>query len=446
METTATGAQSAPTRSTATIGQTKQILRELWGAEDDEARALVPMLWGDAGIGKTSLVAQAARETSHERVVKVLVGKMRPEDFAGVPFPYKAGYTRYHVPKFLFDQTAEGEEERRKQHARRQRRDPSLGDFRPMPKTVLFLDELNLAHEDMQGATHQAIEERKIGAEEFTLHDNVRVVAAGNEAKAGFHARPLSLAMLTRLAPHVDVAPSLDEWVQWARGAAVHPTIVAYLQQHPEVIDTQRDVGAAALKNARGIATRRTWAKASAILKSVRDDEALELALEGAVGRGPASELLQYHRTMRKVPTVDEIAQNPTGAPTFDQDPDCAHLVVENLIAAVRRNPKRYAKPLIAYADRLHNAHKAQIMPVLMGAGGAEAAPEVVEVVMGDDDLRTTVSRAYAEVNLVDRAAAAAFGDPGATAGANGSSPNGSGGGVGGGSRVRRSGVSRGQP
>lgn len=423
-------------RTTATATQTKRLLAELWRPDAEQGGHdvdLVPMLWGDSGTGKTSVVGQAAQETGHPRLVKVTLGKMRPEDFGGVPFPYPEGYTRYQIPKFLYGLTEEGEAEREKQHREAQERyartkdserreelggDP--GEFRRMPRTVLFYDEINLAPEDMQGAVHQAIEERKLGAEEFTIAREVRQVAAGNEAKAGFHAKPLSIPMMTRLSPHIDFAPTVDEWVQHARERGFDPRVIAYIQQHPDALDQQRQVTSQTqLRDARGIATRRSWEKASAIAQRISDPDLLAIALTGTVGKGPAAEMLTYLRTARGVPSIDSIAADPGGAPTFNEDPDCAHLVVENVIAAMRGQPRKYLKPLTKYVERLHPAYRAQIMPTIMGAGGAQrASDELLREMQQDPEVTAIVMREFAEVNKVDREGDAALrsGVPGARA------------------------------
>ncbi len=398
--TSAASSDDAPRSpyTTASIAQTKQILRDLWTS--DAPTGLVPMLHGPAGIGKTSLVSQEAQSLKFERVVKLIASKIRPEDLTGVPYPYRAGYTRFHPPLTMWLLTKEGQAWAKKRHERRASRGLEKTDFAPLGKTVLFLDEITLAHQDIQAPLNSLIEERTLGADELELDDNVHLIAAGNRAEHGAFAHPMSIPTKTRLGPHIDVEPTLEEWVSWARGVGVHPAVVAFLQQQPVLFDTTHRKDSGRINQDRTYATRRTWAKVSQLVQSVRDPDLLAISIEGMVGTGPASSFMSYYRTARNAPTVDEIAKHPATTDTFDAEPDIAHVVVENILYAIRRNPNKYAEPLMEYAGRMHSAYVSMIAHAVTGQ--AERQPEEVVAAIMMSPAYDVVARTFADTRSIE--------------------------------------------
>ncbi|MDB5269694.1 MAG: ATPase associated with various cellular, 3, partial [Hymenobacter sp.] len=96
------------------------------------------MIWGAPGIGKSSIVAQAAARHGFE-FIDVRLSQLAPTDLRGLPVAdTEAGVSRWLAPEFL----------------------PREG------QGVLFLDELNLAPPVMQGMAQQLILDRKVGSYE----------------------------------------------------------------------------------------------------------------------------------------------------------------------------------------------------------------------------------------------------------------------------------------
>lgn len=367
-----------------TIAQTKECLRNVWTGESGQS--IVPMLWGEPGIGKSSLVTQVAKhELQYERVVKLIASKLRPEDLSGVPFPYEPGYSKFHPPLWLFLLTKRGQEWAADQHRRRVTKGETTGDFHPLGNTVLFLDELTLAPQDIQAPLLSLIEDRTLGAEELELEDNVRLVAAGNRATHGAFARPLSAPMKTRLAPHLEVVPTFDEWITYARQMGVYPPILAYLQQHPKMLGESVEAGEGTTQARATYAKPRTWFKASTLCQTIRDPEILEIALHGTVGPAAAQEFMTYLRTARRAPTVEEIAADPLGAPVYNEDPDISYLITENIYAALRRDPTRYTGPLLQYAKRMHLGYRAIIVDQIVGIDGPQTQ-DFLDAVLFEND------------------------------------------------------------
>ena len=98
------------------------------------------MIWGPPGIGKSSIVASAAKKARID-FIDLRLSQLAPTDLRGLPVPVhpedndKQGTSKWYPPEFL----------------------PKAG------KCILFLDEINMAPPAMQGVAQQLILDRKIG-------------------------------------------------------------------------------------------------------------------------------------------------------------------------------------------------------------------------------------------------------------------------------------------
>jgi hypothetical protein len=171
--------------------------------------------------------------------------------------------------------------------------------------------------------------------------------------------------MKTRLTPHLEVTPTFEEWITYARKMGVYPPILAYLQQHPEMLGER--VEGTATQSRETYAKPRTWFKASALCRAINNIDILAIALEGTVGPGAAREFMTFLRTSRTVPTVDEIAADPLGVGIYDDEPDISYLITENIYAAIQRDPQKYAGPLLEYAARMHDGYRTLLAHQVIG-------------------------------------------------------------------------------
>lgn len=362
----------------ASLSEVKQMLRDLWSGE--KPNFLVPMLHGPAGTGKTSVVYQVAEDLDFDRVVMIRAAEMRPEDLTGPPFPYEEGYSQFHPPMVLLQLTKEWHEKKKAEFERLKAEGKVEGEYKMPGKVVLFLDELPNAHPDVQATLHSLILDRTFGVENFTLLDSVHIIAAGNRREDGAHVYEMSAPMRTRIAPHIVVHPSPEEWVQWARKNDIHPAIIAFLPQHEELF-YDYDKKSKALT----YASYRTWAMASEVCKSIKDMEILRKALAGTVGPGAASEFMGFLETARKAPTAEQIAKDPTGIDTFDKEPDIALVAVENMISAARRHPE-WVQAFIKYGKRLHEQYREMLFPVLLNLD-KDMPKETIMAVLTSEDI-----------------------------------------------------------
>ena len=194
-------------------------------------------IWGAPGVGKSSVVHQAADALSFS-LIDIRATLLDPVDLRGLPSVAK-GKTTWCPPDFL----------------------PTKG------KGVLFLDELAQAAPAVQVALLQLTLDRRLG--EYELPDGWSVVAASNRAedRAGMHR--LVSPLLNRFV-HLDLDADAEAWQDWAAGAGVAPEVRAFLRFRPALL-FQFDPAA----NPRAFATPRSWSYASDVMAAAPPGPAL---------------------------------------------------------------------------------------------------------------------------------------------------------------------------
>lgn len=161
------------------------------------------MIWGAPGIGKSSIVAQVARENDID-FVDVRLSQLAPTDLRGLPVA-EDGISKWYPPEFL----------------------PRTG------KGISFLDELNMAPPAMQGVAQQLILDRRVGS--YIVPEGWYVWAAGNrkEDRASVFDMPAPLA--NRFL-HLQVEADFDSFKTYALETGVHEQAIAFLSYRPSLL------------------------------------------------------------------------------------------------------------------------------------------------------------------------------------------------------------------
>ena len=279
--------------------------------------ALVPTrrpvyLWGPPGVGKSSLVGQAAGQLGLG-LVDVRATLLDPVDLRGLP--RLDGDRAVWLPPAFLPRSGAG---------------------------ILFLDELAQAAPLVQAACLQLTLDRRVG--EYELPDGWTVIAASNRAedRAGTHR--LISPLLNRFV-HLDLDVSPEDWQAWAVPAGVAPEVRAFLQYRPALL-AQFDPHA----NPRAFPTPRSWQFVSDVLARTADD-LLHPVVSGCVGDGPAAEFLGFLRLYRELPDLDQVLARPDQAPV-PREP----AVLYALVGALVEKCRQAAAPLpsfVTYALRL---------------------------------------------------------------------------------------------
>ena len=269
-------------------------------------------LWGSPGVGKSSVVRQAALELGLA-LVDVRATLLDPVDLRGLP--RVVDDTAVWCPPAFLPRSGTG---------------------------VLLLDELAQSPPLVQAACLQLVLDRRVG--EYELPDGWSVVAASNRAedRAGTHR--LITPLLNRFV-HLDLEADLDDWQAWAATTGVAAEVRAFLRFRP-VLLAQFEPAA----NPRAFATPRSWAFVADVLARTPED-LLPAVVAGCVGDGPAAEFLGFCRLYRELPDLDAALARPETA-AVPREPAVLYALVGALVEKCRKDSAPVTS-FVAYATRL---------------------------------------------------------------------------------------------
>jgi MoxR-like ATPase len=183
-------------QETITLKQAKALIQSLASRQS-------LLLLSPPGVGKSDIVAQAAKEA--KLPCRSLLGtQIAPEDVSGVP-RIVGERSVFCPPRILLPE-------------------------KPEP-FCLFLDELPACSPDIQKAFYALLLERRLG--EHALPPGTWVVAAGNRTTDKALVRQISSALVNRvLILHVRV--DFDEWLEWATANGIRREVRDYLKLMPD--------------------------------------------------------------------------------------------------------------------------------------------------------------------------------------------------------------------
>jgi hypothetical protein len=273
-------------------------------------------LWGPPGVGKSSLVRQAAAEEGRE-ICDLRAVLLDPVDLRGLPSLNGDGRAHWCQPAFL--------------------------PHDPGSKGVLFLDELAQAPPLVQAACLQLTLDRRIG--EYHLPAGWTVVAASNRAEDRAGAHRLITPLLNRFV-HLDLEVSHDDWQAWAVQAGVAPEVRSFLRCRPALL-YQFD----AASGARSFPTPRSWEFVAQVLP-VTPPDLLHPVVTGCVGEGPAAEFVAFCRIYRDLPDVDQVLANPLTC-SVPSDPAVLYALAGALTERCRKTDDRLLGAAVTYVGRL---------------------------------------------------------------------------------------------
>lgn len=224
------------------------------------------MIWGGAGIGKSSIVQNVARSQGLE-FIDLRLSQLAPTDLRGLPVPSE-GVTRWATPEFL----------------------PREG------RGILFLDEINMAPPAMQGVAQQLILDRRVGG--YSVPDGWFIWSAGNRKhdKASVFDMPAPLA--NRFV-HLNVEPCIESFRSYAFKQSFDQTVIAFLAFRQELLHKYS-------ASEMAWPSPRSWEMANTLYVA-------GLSVGAAVGDAAASEFYAYKDVTEKIPSIDSILAGKQG-------------------------------------------------------------------------------------------------------------------------------------
>lgn len=123
---------------------------------------------------------------------------------------------------------------------------------------VLFLDEINRATPEIMQAAFQIVLDRELNG--VKLHPQTRVYAAINTGNK-YSVNDMDPALLDRFWV-VDLEPSVDDWLEWAKQSGIHDFITMFIQDQPKFLDPVDNCSPGTVQP-----SRRSWEKLDSSLK-----------------------------------------------------------------------------------------------------------------------------------------------------------------------------------
>lgn len=184
---------------------------------------------------------------------------------------------------------------------------------------IIEIAELPTAPPAVQAGLYEFFLRGKLGS--YHLPPGWYVYATGNRAQDRAAVMKMPSPLVSRIL-HVDAEEDLNSWIDWAEHADIKPEIVAFLQfrvAHPaEGIPSIFHTFDPA-RSEEPYACPRTYHIASDVLDAGHSPGIEFALLSGALGQGPASELVAFLRVFRNLVQPDAILMMPDKAAIPEQ-------------------------------------------------------------------------------------------------------------------------------
>ena len=225
------------------------------------------MIWGAPGIGKSSIVSAAAKNSGYD-FIDLRLSQLAPTDLRGLPVAIhpknnvERGISKWYPPEFL----------------------PKTG------KGILFLDEINMAPPAMQGVAQQLILDRKVG--NYKVPEDWLIWAAGNrkEDRASVYEMP---SPLNNRFLHLDVEVNFSCFKSHALKQDFAEEIISFLGFRPALLHTVNF-------EEKAWPSPRSWEMASKLFK-------LNLPINVAIGDGATEEFNSFLKVYKNLPNLSQI-------------------------------------------------------------------------------------------------------------------------------------------
>lgn len=228
---------------------------------------VTPLVVGLHGIGKTSIMSQFCAEQGYMYTMQAL-GTKEAGDIQGL-LDTRDGTSAFLPPVFVKEIN-------------------TWAKNNPDKYAVLFLDEINHIHKDMQAVLFSALLGNQIG--DVKMEPNVRYVAAMNpptkDYPGVFDFR--NMALVDRFC-HIDLRPTVTEWSTFAKKSGIPDVWVDFYLATPQFLDPigePYDV----FKKIKG--SRRSAIKAAMLAADGASDE----LLEGIIGSAALASFVAFQK------------------------------------------------------------------------------------------------------------------------------------------------------
>lgn len=278
--------------------------------------------WGPPGVGKSEKVHQAAAERKGWKMVDFRAVLRDTTAMLGIPDVDRTTRTSKWFPPDELPQ---------------EKRDGRHG--------ILFLDELNAAHQQVQAACFGLVLDRKLG--DYHLPEGWVIVAAGNRQADKSAAQRQPRALSNRFF-HIEVEADLPTWIDdYAIPNDIDPRLIAYLRFQSENFHKME------VDDERMFPTPRSWVALHSHLNDVNKADRV-VDFTGFVGISAATAFAGFLDIYEKLPDFDDIVKKPRTTPV----PDEVSALYAIATAMGRNADKRNFDNLMIYAQRMSREYE----------------------------------------------------------------------------------------
>jgi predicted ATPase len=278
------------------------------------------MLSGAPGVGKSDIVAQAARAAGAELIVTHPVVS-DPTDYKGMPWvstvdgKVKAEFIIFQDLEKICNATV---------------------------PTIVFLDDLGQASPSVQAACMQLLLNRAINGKKVS--DFVTFIAATNRKQDKAAVTGILEPVKSRFGTILEVTPVVQDWIEWALDNDVSIETIAFIQYRPEFLFDFRPT-----TDMTNSPSPRTVVNADKAFKKKLQKSLTYKTVAGAAGVGYATEFMSFIEVCYDLPNLTDIIMNPTTAPVSTRlDVQCAVAA-----ALAQMADEGNLEQVLTYIDRL---------------------------------------------------------------------------------------------
>lgn len=239
----------------------------------------VPLLIGEAGIGKTTVIHDIAKETNR-KVIEIPLQVMDAEDFIGMVHETPDGKFDFLLPKWF----------------------PTD----PKEKVIIFLDEVNRSTRRVRGALLKIVLEHQLNGHK--LPNDTWIAAAMNPATDDYEVEEVAdQAFLSRFV-RIDTKADVDEWLRWARKHKINKHVIDFVRENRQWLITKPNEDDNVAPNPR------TWAKISNMLNMLTPEQIENHGfdvLKNQIGKECTVSFLRFMKNESKNISPEEFIHKP---------------------------------------------------------------------------------------------------------------------------------------
>lgn len=244
----------------------------------------VPLILGEAGIGKTSLVKKICNENNYY-LVNIDANLLKEGEIGGLPI-VENGRTKYSTHYKLYEI------------------DEALASDK-YEAVLLFIDELNRCEHAVQQELMNLILNREING--YKLSEKVNIVAAMNPSNKydGYENSDYQVVDMDRAQEDrfvwIELSSDIKEWINWAmsKEGNINETVIEFLSTFPEYLNTPNS-------NETIKATPRSWERIARAYdvyinnKNKYSSEIFYNVVKGNAGISIATDFINYIKNLKK--------------------------------------------------------------------------------------------------------------------------------------------------